>query len=389
MSKPKISRLLMQRVINDVKWGETYTFSQLCVEVAGTPWGMERELTPTDVRFLVKKNIIVTEAEQPEPVSFANISRRLDGPVPRPLCVCYGMGVDSTALLIRLAQLFHETGNSAYRPDIITFADTGNEKKETYAYGKVIQAFLKRVGFPPLVTVRYKPSPKRVKHGMYHTLEQNCLTNATLPSLAFGYKKCSAKWKRNPQDKHRESQEICQDAWAAGLQVIVAIGYDAGPKDQRRADIEDDEQYEYWYPLIHLGWDREECIRQIQKEGLPGWADWRGLKWVRKGGQPVKSACWFCPSTKQEELHNFANTKHGRDYLRGIIRMEDTAQPFLTTIDGLWRNGVKGTRTGKPRPGRMADYIKQQKLLNGEPALPVLQQGNHGFTGCEECVGCF
>jgi hypothetical protein len=299
------------------------------------------------------------------------------------------MGVDSTALLIELARLYIATGNPAYRPDIITFADTGNEKKETYAYEKVIQEFLKRVGFPPLVTVRYQPGESRVKHGMYYTLEQNCLMNATLPSLAFGYKKCSSKWKRTPQDKYREDQQICRDAWAAGLQVIVCIGYDAGPKDQRRADIEDDEQYEYWYPLIHLGWDRPECIRQIQLEGLSGWEDWRGLKWVRKGGQPVKSACWYCPSTGADELENFSQTEHGRDYLRGIVRMEDTAQPLLTTIDGLWRNGVKGTRTGKPRPGRMADYIHDQGLLNGQPALPVLGQGEHEFSGCDQCTGCF
>lgn len=385
----KISRLRLQRIVNDIEFGETeLTFSELCVEVAETSWGIERDLTPTDVRFLVKKHAVTSEADQPVPINFDTITTRLDGPVPRPLCVCYGMGVDSTALLIELSRLYISTGNPAYRPDIITFADTGNEKKETYAYDKVIQAFLKRVGFPPLMTVRYQPSEKRVKHGMYYTLEQNCLMNATLPSLAFGYKKCSAKWKRTPQDKYRADQQICQDAWAAGLQV-VCIGYDAGPKDQRRADIEDDEQYEYWYPLIHLGWDRPECIRQIELEGLPGWADWRGLKWVRKGGQPVKSACWYCPSTKPEELQNFSQTAHGRDYLRGIVRMEDTAQPLLTSIEGLWRNGVKGTRTGKPRPGRMADYIKTQNLLNGDPLLPVLGQGEYEFAGCDQCTGCF
>jgi hypothetical protein len=289
--------------------------------------------------------------------------------------------------------MYHSEPNKCpqYRPDFITFADTGGEKKETYAYEVVIQDYLKQMGFPPVTTVRYVPNESRVKHGMYYTLEQNCLMNATLPSLAFGYKKCSIKAKRIPQDKYRAEQEMVQKAWAAGLQAICAIGYDAGPKDQRRADVVDDEQYEYWYPLIQLGWDRERCIEEIKAEGLPGWSDWRGNKWVKSGGQPVKSACWFCPSNKPEELQNFAQTVHGRDYLRGIVRMEDTAQPHLTAIQGLWRNGVKGTRdASKKRPGRMADYIQQQGLLDPNlSALPVLGQGEHEFSGCDNCTGCF
>lgn len=44
-----------------------------------------------------------------------------------PLVVSYGMGVDSTALLVGLAA-------RGIRPDAILFADTGAERPETYAY---------------------------------------------------------------------------------------------------------------------------------------------------------------------------------------------------------------------------------------------------------------
>src|SRR5271168_730722 len=67
-----------------------------------------------------------------------------------PLVVAYGLGVNSTAMLIEFA-------NRGIHPDLILFADTGGEKPETYQYLKVIQPFLKRVGFPRVIVVRYRP----------------------------------------------------------------------------------------------------------------------------------------------------------------------------------------------------------------------------------------
>ncbi len=140
-----------------------------------------------------------------------------------PLIIAYGMGVDSTAMLVGL----HQRG---IRPDKILFADTGSEKPETMAYLPIMQAWLRSVGFPEIEVVRYAP-----KHGLYSTLEGNCLVNETLPSLAFGYKKCSLKWKREPQDRHCRAWQPAKDAWAAGLKCVKCIGYDAGPADSKRA----------------------------------------------------------------------------------------------------------------------------------------------------------
>src|SRR5947207_15371339 len=90
-----------------------------------------------------------------------------------PLVVAYGLGVDSTAMLIEFAL-------RKIRPDLILFADTGGEKPETYAYLRGIQAFLERVRFPAVTTVRYVPT-----RAVYHTLEEQCLHTGTLPSLAY------------------------------------------------------------------------------------------------------------------------------------------------------------------------------------------------------------
>jgi hypothetical protein len=107
-----------------------------------------------------------------------------------PICVCYGAGVDSTALLIRLSQL-------GVRPDLITFADVGSEKPETYLYVPIMRQYLSDVGFPDLVMVRYTPPI-----APYDSLAGNCLANETLPSVAFNFARhsCSLKWKRAPQD---------------------------------------------------------------------------------------------------------------------------------------------------------------------------------------------
>jgi len=257
-----------------------------------------------------------------------------------PLVLAYGMGVDSTALLVGWKA-------RGIRPDMILFADVGSEKPATYAYLPVIQDWLKRVGFPPVEVVRYVPG--NYKHWpKYFTLGENCLTNGTLPSLAFGFKSCSQKWKITPQNKRTAQWTPAIEAWAAGGKVTKAIGFDAGPADSRRyAHVAGgvDPKYDYIYPLKDWGWEREECKARIREAGLP---------------VPVKSACYFCPAMQPAELHDLPPCQ-----LRGIVALEARAAPRLKAIMGLWRNGVKGTRKPEKRkPGRMTDYIESSGLLS-------------------------
>lgn len=251
-----------------------------------------------------------------------------------PLCVAYGMGVDSTAMLVGMAA-------RGIRPDLITFADTGGEKPETYAYLPVINAWLRSVGFPEVTVVRYAG-----KHGRYDTLEGNCLANGTLVSLAFGGKGCSLKFKTAVQNAYRAKWGPARAAWAAGRKVIVAIGYDAGPSDGRRSKVKECRRYRYLYPLREWGWDRERCIAEIAAAGLP---------------VPMKSACWFCPATKPAELAWLVDTHP--DLADRIIALEANAAPNLTSIQGLWRNGCKGTRGSVARPGSMSVFIRERRAL--------------------------
>lgn len=255
-----------------------------------------------------------------------------------PLVVSYGAGVDSTALLVEFIR-------RQMRPDYILFADTGGEKPETLAFLPLMASYLQAASFPPITTVRYVP--RDFKHWRpYHTLEENCLTTGTLPSLAFGFKSCSQKWKIAPQHRYLQHQEAIRTHWRRGGRVTQCIGFDAGPADLRRrahGGNPGDRQYDYWYPLIDWGWDRARCMEEITKAGLP---------------IPPKSSCFFCPAIKPAEVRQLPPA-----LLRRIVLLEARAAPRLRTIAGLWRNGTKGTRSGEPRPGSIIAFIHQEQLL--------------------------
>jgi hypothetical protein len=258
-----------------------------------------------------------------------------------PLVVAYGLGVDSTAMLIEFAQ-------RGIRPDLILFADTGGEKPETYAYLPVMQEYLARIGFPAVVTVRYVPT-----RADYHTLEEQCLKTGTLPSLAYGGKSCSLKYKRTPQDRYilasyppaellRRGQRIVRAiGFEAGEErrtyahVVKAIGLDAGEEHRQtwmpptqvkgkrlsREQWLDQHYFVYWYPLLAWGHDRERCKRIIAQAGLP---------------IPVKSACFFCPASKKPEI--LWLQEHHPALLERALRIENNAQAKLTSVKGLGRS---------------------------------------------------
>ncbi len=276
------------------------------------------------------------------------------------IAVSYGLGVDSTAMLIGMIQ-------ANVVPDVILFADTGGEKDETYAYMPVMNDYLARHGFPTVTVVRntvkdFKNWPP------YKTLEENCLTNATLPSVAFGWqmKSCSIKWKAAPMHRFLKQFEAAIACWRAGGRVLRTIGFDDSPGDQRRrnhaADL-DDPLYRCVYPLQEWHWDRERCKQVIREAGLP---------------VPPKSSCFFCPAMKPDEVRALP-----ADKLRRIVLMEARAKPQLKSIDGLWGTGCKGTRGGVKKPGQMADFILEEGLLPATEVAEIRRMTPLGLVSSE------
>ena len=248
-----------------------------------------------------------------------------------PLIVSMGLGIDSVAMVIRL----HREGIPV---SAILFADTGGEKPETYAYRMILNDWLRNRNMPTVEVVTYRQS-----HGRYDTLAGNCLANQMLPSLAYGGRGCSGKFKHEPLDGHvlgksrgpwkGEGLPCALEAKRLGLPIYRAIGYDAGPKDSRRPNIPDDQHFRYVYPLREFDMDRVACIEEIIRAGLP---------------VPIKSACTFCPASKPAELI-WLHAVHPDLFMQALL-IEENAAPKLTVVQGLWR---KATKT---RPGSWTDW---------------------------------
>ena len=235
--------------------------------------------------------------------------------------VSYGGGANSTALLVGLHQ-------HRIPVDLILFADTGGEHPHTYAYLDIMDRWLKDHGMPEITRVY-----KTTRDGRRLTLEDECLKSGTLPSIAYGFKRCSLKHKIGPQEKFCNNYPPCRKAWASGKKVVKFIGYDAG--EHYRSDkvlLRDlaDPKYSKWYPLMEWGWDREVCIRAIEAAGLP---------------QPGKSSCFFCPSMRAEEIIDLR--EHYPDLFRRALALEDNARANLKTVQGLGRNYSWRERFGK------------------------------------------
>lgn len=216
----------------------------------------------------------------------------------------FGGGLNSTAVLVGL----YEHGETV---DVSLFADTGRrdtELPETYANVDAMSVWSVAHGFPEIITVRVTGE----------SLEENCLRRKALPSIAYGYKTCSQRWKIEPQQKFLNNWQPARDAWSRGEKVQTIVGFDAD-ESHRTSSAYDEKKYTKRYPLVEWGWGREECAEAIRRQGLP---------------VPPKSSCYFCPNRSAEEFKLMRLTHP--EYLARAIALEDNAD--LTVLKGLKRD---------------------------------------------------
>jgi hypothetical protein len=212
------------------------------------------------------------------------------------IIVSFGGGSNSTAVLINMVK--HQI-----IPDEILFADTGGEQPHTYQFIQELNNWLIEKNFPQIKTLRYK-----TKHGDELTLEQDCINNNTIPSIAFGWKTCSQKFKIQPIEKYIKGKYPNE-------RIQMWVGFDAD--EERRIMANPNENFENYFPLIEWGWNRDKCIEEIAKAGLT----FAG-----------KSSCFFCPNMKKYEILNLPN-----DLKERAIAMEKNATK-LAELKGLARN---------------------------------------------------
>ncbi|WP_245008800.1 hypothetical protein [Mycolicibacterium farcinogenes] len=200
----------------------------------------------------------------------------------------YGMGVDSTAILLRW---FTEPSTRDFdlRDLVVIAADTGGEFDETIRdVEEVVLPELSRRGVrfiqvgrsqrktstsgEGVAVLQDSTAPKRL-YGAAYTLEDELLSAGTLPQIG-GTRLCSIHAKGNCLDPVIATV-------TAGRSYRHVVGFESGEPSRAVKDaLFNTDQRTGWYPLQDWGWDRAQCtdfITQIT-----------GRRWS-------KSACGFCP----------------------------------------------------------------------------------------------
>lgn len=206
-----------------------------------------------------------------------------------------GGGTNSSAILVGL----YERG---LKLDGNVFADTGDEKPETYMHLQIVSDWCESVGFPRVEILKAR-QPQQIKDG---SLSAECLRLQTLPSKAFGFSSCSMKWKVAPQRLHFAA--VAERLGVAQSELMVLVGFDADEQARIERGKAANNPTQQRYLLDEWGWGREECVAAIARAGLP---------------QPGKSACFFCPSSKKHEILELR--RQSPDLLARALEMERQA----------------------------------------------------------------
>ena len=232
--------------------------------------------------------------------------------VTEPLVVNFGGGRNGTWLL----KLMHDKG---IMPDLIIFANTGNEIPEVYQWIPQFNRILSTWGFPQILTVH------ATREGKKYTLRDHCQKTGLLPSLAYGKKSCSQKFKAAPIDKFINNWPTAKEAWDSGRKVTRFIGYHSGERHRMEKVLDrnrEDTKFSWFYPLIEWGVSNEDC-----KNGC------KDMGWVVS-----KSACYFCPATKKGEILRLKQTHP--DLFNDALQMEKEAQSNHRVPIGLGGKGL-------------------------------------------------
>lgn len=200
----------------------------------------------------------------------------------------YGMGVDSTAILLRWLT-DPSSRDFDLRDLIVISADTGGEFEQTIRdVEEIILPALRRhhvrfiqVGRSQRKTtasgegvevLQDSTEPQRL-HTAAYSLADEMLSAGTLPQIG-GTRMCSIHAKGN-----------CLDpviaAVTAGRRYRHVVGFESGESSRAIKDaLFNNDRRTGWYPLREWGWDRARCVDFIAQITSRQWA---------------KSACGFCP----------------------------------------------------------------------------------------------
>lgn len=249
-----------------------------------------------------------------------------------PVVLSYGLGTDSTAILLRW--LHDPTSRDFDLADLVVVtAMTGDEWPAT---GHLVEAhvlpLLRAHGVRYVQVARAGASqhdgitvladsrcPQALHLAGDYTLSDELLAAATVPQLG-GTRKCSIKAKGWPLDT------LIERLLGAGTAYRHVVGFEANEPGRALKDARENTATRTGvYPLIKWGWDRAACERYITAVTGAAW---------------LKSACVFCPFA----LSNAA----GRQRVLALYRQDVKAAVHALFIEHVSlafnpRQGLNGT----------------------------------------------
>lgn len=232
---------------------------------------------------------------EPEPIPSPEV-KNYPGEQDAPIMVSFGGGTNSTAMLCG----FRERG---IIPSLIGFADTGGEMPQTYDHVQEMDDKCIEWWGIGITVVR------KLYRGAFEGLEKECIRGNQLPSLAYGGKHCSVKYKADPQT--RQQKIWMREQGVTLARKAIGFGIDEPWRVKEKfAVIHLTKKLTClsWYPLVEWQWRRVDCYAAIKRHGIT---------------QPGKSSCFFCPAKKPAEVLELQ--KHNPDLFHRGLAIEAAA----------------------------------------------------------------
>lgn len=277
----------------------------------------------------------------------------------------YGLGVDSTALLLRW--LTEPASRDFALSDLLVVTSmTGDEWPRTgqlveehilprltaagVRYAQVARAGAKQAD--GIRVLEDTTRPQRLHLRGAYKLSDELVAAGTIPQ-ASGNRLCSMKFKGWVIDTYlarhapratrhafgfEAGEQRRADDCARHMPGRLALGFEASEQTRaRRAQEYDTPHRAAEFPLIEWGWDRAACLAYIRQ--VTGVSDW------------PKSACQFCPYS--------LTSKAGRE--RSLNRYDTRPQAALQALMLERRSVCLNPRSGLIAGDRLADLIEDHR----------------------------
>ena len=243
----------------------------------------------------------------------------------------FGAGVQSTALLVAAClDEFQDIG----RPDVAIFADTQWEPPAVMQHLKTMTTWARERGVEiRTVTAGSIRSPRGASMMPLHIKNPD-------GSKGFVRRQCTAEYKIEPilKEVRRLLGYQPRQRWRHNLETWIGISTDEASR--MKPSLNKWETIRW--PLIELGWNREDCKRYVRKA---------------LGREPVKSSCSGCPyhspryfaEMRKHRPEEFADVVAFDSWLREVPKMTraevEAAQSRIrsgnpTETDHEWRLGI-------------------------------------------------